>query len=370
MITKIKYIKIKFLYLSISTTFIFLLLDASRLDISKFGFLKYFFIGSLAFITLLINAKKIIIDTISSIGLYFFLIFTSIYTFTNQLDLESIIILLGYWTAALIFTSSTTNHNITEKSLDKTMYFTGVATAAINIFSLIDPAAYTIHKNQFTGVFNNPNFLAGISSCYLLYFFFREKSKNSLLDYLIAIVFLILIINTFSRSSILSITLVYIIFYSRRNILISILILFLAFSALYYLSNNMDYAKLANRDLLEDTGRIDILNRYIAALKETFLITGTGVNTEHGRIKSELSYLDIILFSGVGAMGFFVFIGRSIYLIIKDQNSSWSWIEAVYLNVIIISLFEGYAANVASIPSLLLYLLSAILISKRRIKNA
>lgn len=126
------------------------------------------------------------------------------------------------------------------------------------------------------------------------------------------------------------------------------------------------FSAAPQRDIFEQTGRASILEKYIERLEENYYVLGTGLSLDAGRFKSELAYLDLILFSGIGAVGFFTYIARNLYLSIKKINPTSYWEAAAFIYICLLSVFEGYAANTGSILSVLLYILPAIVAEKSR----
>lgn len=370
---KISDVKLNAISFAILIAFAFLFMDASRLDGfgGNAGVFKYSSIVGLAFLIGAINPKKIKGDLLSYLGLGFFLLFTSFYTILESSDLDVLVVLSGYWVAAFIYVVSVSLDPLLEKSLTKAMTIAGVIFLAFNLSYLSDPQAYSLQKQQYAGIFLNANFLAGITSCFLLFFFFKKRNDHRLLvivDFLAIAVSVVLLAATFSRGAILSVVSVFLLYFAKkgffRAVFFALIILFFVY---FLITGLIDYSGLANRDILEETGRSVIFRTYLDAFQETYLIVGTGVALDSGRIKSELSYLDVMLFAGVGFWGLFLFVGRSIYFVFKQSIQMWSWVEVVFLNIVVISFFEGYAANIASMPSMLFYMLPALIFSKIKI---
>ena len=114
-------------------------------------------------------------------------------------------------------------------------------------------------------------------------------------------------------------------------------------------SVHLDLGEFAERDIFEESGRELLFEVYKNYVFENLLV-GADLGEASGKIKSELSYLNIILFSGIGAQGFAVFFSRgcSHIIILTVKYNSGGWTVAVFVYIVISSIFEGYAASVSS----------------------
>ena len=128
----------------------------------------------------------------------------------------------------------------------------------------------------------------------------------------------------------------------------------------------IDFSLITDRELTEDTGRNLIIDDYLNKFSETYFLLGTGVSINAGRFKSELAYLDVILMSGIGAIGFFIYLIRSLYFSVRHSRAIVGWPEILFLYISIVSLVEGYVSNIASILSILFYMLPALFVIKMR----
>ena len=206
---------------------------------------------------------------------------------------------------------------------------------------------------------------------FIVFLFLRVKKNNNIFRYLIIISFGVFLLLAASRGAILSVFLAIIIYFLRyiniRNAF------FIAFFVLLFLLigsglvlGYIDFSLITDREITEDTGRNLIIDDYLNKFSETYFLLGTGVSINAGRFKSELAYLDVILMSGIGAIGFFIYLIRSLYFSVRHSRAIFGWPEILFLYISIVSLVEGYVSNIASILSILFYMLPALFVIKMR----
>lgn len=358
--------KFKILTLLLILDYTFLALDLSRDNVPAYADIKYTLISATAVIIFLFK-KNTGCDSVSAIGLTFFLLFTSVFTLCNQFEPESAAILLGYYVAALFFFGACGDKGCLGLAIEKSLYIFGISYAICNSIQIFSPESYSDGKLQFQGTMANANALAGLSGLFFLFYFFGVRSckKWKIFDLALSALYAIFMFMAMSRGAILSAALVWLICNSRKKDKRTILLgAFLLMILIGLLAGNMDTFSIFGRDITESTGRGDILNEYLSEYQNTYLIFGTGVSPNSGRLKTELSYADIILFSGVGALGFFLFLFRSLYIVFISTSDRSRSYQAVFLYIIIISILEGYAANVASMLSLLMYIIPGLAFSR------
>lgn len=349
--------------------FLFYLAAFADLTVDYRGFfsvIKYVAILWIASALLLAPAKKST-NIIAFIGISFFCIMTMIYTLSNLEEASDVVVALGYWVCASIYYFSSRNSAKITSITKASLIIAGIVFIVANSLYINDSSSYTISKNQFFGFFNNPNTLAGLAGVFfIIYFaeFIHADRKMAKFVFAIALAmcgFFLLISG--SRAAVLAVFIVvFYLFYKTRG-LSKILLLFFALaliSVFAYIAINTDFSG-SNRDFFEETGRVELYGQYLESFSDTYLIIGTGVSQEAGRLKSELSYLDILLFSGIGSLGFIVFLAISLKQAMQVKMKSILWASALFIYIAVISIFEGYAANIGSLPSLLFYLLPGII---------
>ena len=68
----------------------------------------------------------------------------------------------------------------------------------------------------------------------------------------------------------------------------------------------------------------------------------------------------------IGFIGFIGFIVRTMSLSLSLINRESVWLTAVYIYIVFASIFEGYAANIMSLNSILFYIIPALIYSNSR----
>ncbi|HQT18911.1 hypothetical protein [Acidovorax sp.] len=316
---------------------------------------------------LVLTQRKKATDFVAFFGLIFFCLMTIIFTLLNLEGVKDVIVASGYVVCALIFYLSSKNSKKITLLTRMSLIIPGLVFLVINLFYIFDSTAYTIHKNQFTGFLSNANALAGLLGLFCVVFiveFNGAQERKLKLLFLVAFGlcgFLLFLAG--SRGAILSVflVLIYLILKFKSGdkfLLFGVLLAIISIT--YYIASASQFSG-ADRDLFEESGRQGIFAAYMEKFSENYFVLGTGVSQDAGRIKSELSYFDILLFSGVGSIGFFLFLISSLRQATRVKDEHLMWASASFIYIFIISFFEGYAANIASIPSLLFYLLPGII---------
>ncbi|WP_373095025.1 hypothetical protein [Zhongshania sp.] len=335
-------------------------------------------LGSLKYISIVVFALSLarfrgatILDFFSIFGLVWFFVFSAFFTLFNLFGARDILVLFGYGVCILCYIFAATGSEDVREALRNFLWLSSVVFVLINIPQLNESAAFSFYKQQFSGVLSNPNIFAGLAGFYLVFLFESifnmGRSKTYVLQVVVILFLLVFLFAAFSRGVLLAV--VFSLLFSvvkKGSIRLAIALLLISSlvgSFMVVFSVN-SVGAMGSRELFEDTGRYDILLAYIDEILNRKFILGTGVSIDGGRIKSELSYFDIILFSGIGAVGFFAFLFRSLYFaIISGRQRDGDWVAVLFVYIFICSTFEGYAANVASLPSLFLYLLAGLLYS-------
>jgi hypothetical protein len=314
-------------------------------------------------------------DSLILSGFVFFLVLSILFTIINSPDVKSILVILGYVACLLIYMVSCAGKLDLSNVLNKFLKLFSIVFLLVNIPQLLNPAAYSIVKEQFTGLLGNANAFAGICGFCFVYVLSTITSGRSwranFYSLVILVLYLIFIFLAGSRGVILSVVFAFFFMNIKSSIkLYAIIALLGAVVAYLYLGGSsfqLGFGGFAQRSLGESTGREDIFWRYIEQISERLFI-GTGLSEGSGRIKSELSYLDLTLFSGIGVLGYFVFLFRTYYfaLITPPRSQLGWWVVPIFSYVTFSSIFEGYAANIVSLPSIFLYITAGFIYASSR----
>ena len=340
-------------------------IDLSTSYQGQFSLYKQLFLVFLLIIFLR-TARNRNTDYLMLLGNIFFIFFLSVFTLSNLGDFNNILTLIGYLIALTIFYFCSKGNIFLVHQLKKSLIYLGFIFVIMAILSIGSESSLSLQKGQFKGFFDNANAFAGLAGLFFVLFFCEAmQSKRGFRKYIYSFssfILLIFVFSAFSRGVILTIGLVSIfaLFKFGKGFKLSLLI-FTGLTILYYIIFNDSQSLDLDRDIFEETGRLTIFQNYWEELyKRTFFI-GTGISVEMGRIKSELSYLDVWLSSGIGILGFLVYLFRSLYLSFKLKSFSTIWISSLFLYICFISIFEGYIANVASLPSILFYIVPGLI---------
>ncbi len=364
-------------WLLASTGFLFVVF--SVMDLARFPYrmdgLKYIALIGLA-LMLVLKQKRFSGDVVAIGAFVFFIMAVVLFTILNSPDGTSLLVIGSYLLCLLIYCLVAASSHVFYESLRFFATISATLFFFVNVPFVLNPEAYTLHKSQFSGALENPNAFAGLCGFFLVFFMaglFRRLNKSQfVMTFAMTGGFALMLVLAFSRSAFVAVFIALLFFpvKMQRKVQIGIVSSFAVMFVLFVRAELVsDYVVMQNRSLLEDTGRGQILSTYIQEISSRFFLIGTGVSEAGGRIKSELSYLDIMLLSGFGSLGFFLFLGRAVALLIATKRKASSqvvWAGPLFIYVIFISIFEGYAANVVSIPSLSLYLLAAIIFSENK----
>ena len=317
-------------------------------------------------------------DLLILTGLVYFLAFSILFTMMNNPDIKSILVILGYAACLVIYMISSAGNLDLSNLLDKFLRIFTVIFLLTNIPQLVNPDAYSIVKGQFTGLLSNANAFAGLCGLCFIYVLSTMAQRGSRAGYffwsIMLVIYSVFILFAGSRGVILSVVFAFFFMNVKSTTKLYAIFALLGGAAAYlYFGNSFQigFGGLAQRSLGESTGREDIFWRYMSQISERMFV-GTGLSESSGRIKSELSYLDLTLFSGVGVLGYFVFLFRTYYLVLVTplRKQLSVWVVPIFSYVTFSSIFEGYAANVVSLPSIFLYITAGfIYASSRRGKN-
>lgn len=300
-------------------------------------------------------------------GFLFFLFFGFLYTIFFAIDLVALLNVAGYAMLLVIYSvfSSRTGHTLAEYFY-KNLALVSVCFVILNLLYIGNPDAYSYGKNQFSGFIANPNAFSGFSGMFFLISLWVVFDKNAnmtlrIASALSAALLILMLALCFSRGAILSLILS-ILFLGvplRYKIIFGICFGVVGFVMLVSLAVPEDMT--LNRSLSEETGRTDLFGEYINKIAEYGLVVGTGFSLEGDRIKSELSYLDILLSSGVGFIGFAYFWFLSLRDAVFARKEHLGKIaSSIVVFVTSLSLVEGYLANVASFVTVTAYVSAGV----------
>lgn len=354
---------------SISICFFAISTWLSLSDIIKFEaeIFKYISILMAFFIALTLN-KKGKSDLVSVGGLSFFIFTLFFFTVMNITSFQDIFVFSGYMLCYFLYYFLSKTNSKIQLNLRNYLFYLGGVFIILNGLYVFDASAYSFGKGQFKGFYSNANAFTGLCGLFFVLNFSvfsttEEKFKKSLCLILMAVLSVYLILGN-SRGAILSTAVAsfFLLITSRNKKMLifscSLLVIFLI------VFKDSLFTNVSDRDIFEETGRQTLFLNYWAELQERYFYIGTGVSLDAGRIKSELSYPDVFLMSGfVGFIGFIGFIIRTLYLSFSLINKDSVWLAAVYIYIVFASIFEGYAANIMSLNSLLFYIIPALIYS-------
>lgn len=307
-------------------------------------------------------------------GLVYFLVFSILFTMINNPDVKSILVIFGYVACLVIYIISSSGKIELRIRFETFLNLFTILFMLVTLPQILNPDAYSINRGQFTGLLGNANAFAGLSGLCFVYVLSTMTLRSGLAGYLfwltILILYSIFIALAGSRGVILSVVFAFFFMNIKPAIKLFAIIALLGVAGAYlYLGDSFQigFGGLAKRSLGESTGRGDLFWQYVEQISERMLV-GTGLSESSGRIKSELSYLDLVLFSGVGVFGYFVFLFRTYYfaLITPLRKQLGVWVVPIFSYVTFSSIFEGYAANVVSLPSIFLYITAGFIYASSR----
>lgn len=328
-----------------------------------FSTLKYIFLFLFALVFMAFS-RGYKVDEMAFSAYAFFIFSTILFTAINQPDIKSFFTCLGYVILLAIWISSQNRLGVEwcirffrEKFLVLIW-----AHVLVSIIYLFDSGSFTSNKGQYIGYLHNPNAFAGITGVLLV--LLSSSLKNCSRSSFFHRVFLsfvlgVLLILAGSRAVLLCTFLAFLV--TNVNFILKLFSVVFGLMLGLFLYSGSFFDKLfgkptLNRDLMESTGRVEILSNYLSALIERSLIWGAGLSEAGGRIKAELAYADVILFSGIGSIGFFIFLILGLNYSYKASRLGYEFLFPVCVFVTILSFFEGYLANVMAVPTIIFYL--------------
>lgn len=352
-----------FVFLSISVV---AGLSSNDVVAATIGPLKY---PALVFLSMsfLIFGKSFYVDRISLFGYFFFLFFVLLFTLISEPDSDSILVFFGYLLLLLMWFGAQSKFVVlwSYNYLYASLLFFSILHISFSFYLIFDLSSYSFGKGQFLGYLNNPNAYGGVTGLLLVFFLssLGQRSGREFFAFSGLCFFLgVFAILSGSRATLLCVFFAFLLTNNKPlwKFTSSALGLFLAF-ILYVKGalSSVTGSETLNRDVFEDTGRGRILQGYLIEVYDRFLLWGTGLSESGGRIKTELAYLDLLLFSGVGFWGFLFFVLAGVFYAYKVR----AYFPVLFPCMVYIGLqsfFEGYLSNVMSVLTLIFYILHGV----------
>ncbi|WOX05441.1 O-antigen ligase family protein [Microbulbifer pacificus] len=318
-------------------------------------------------LTAVICAGHLAGASLAIFGYFIFLFFGAFFTLPSDFNLTTLFNIFGYILLFLLYCAfgARNSRRFFEEIVNVLVWISPIF-LLINGISMGDSDAYTYGKHQFQGVFYNPNPFSAFCSVLLIACVWRGfVAPGRRLERLLCLVsvlgLVVMLLMSFSRAAILatSIGLFLMPFSTRLKVAVGVVFSFVAVS--YFLVGVGPDDIVVQRDVMEESGRVQILENYIAKLNEYYWVFGTGFSLDGDRIKSELSYFDVWLSTGVGFLGFGVFWLVAIVASFRVRKVGYGGLASTLLFfVLTLSLFEGYLANVSSIITVLAYVVAGV----------
>jgi hypothetical protein len=228
-----------------------------------------------------------------------------------------------------------------------------------------DDSAYTFAKNQFSGFFNNPNQFAAACGLFFitkLYDLNHKKLPLSrrLWEISIVIGLLALLLLSGARAATAATAISGVMMFNIRRHALKLLLISLILAVGVYSIMALGLLEMrVERSLFEETGRGNIMISYIDLIDKNALLWGAGLSREGERIRSELSYLDLLTVAGVGGIAFIVFVGLSLKFALEARKHEFGkLVFSIVLFVSALSVFEGHLGGVMSVLAIIFYVMS------------
>lgn len=220
--------------------------------------------------------------------------------------------------------------------------------------------------SRFKGLFDNTNSLGSVAvissvfSAYLL-----DKHRNYL-SASVLVISMVVILLTQSRGAMLGLaSAIFIIILTRFSIRTSMVFIFccgLIYFGFEYLVKFLINFESRNIELSLDKARYDMMVNYLSIFQQNPLL-GTGLSTNEyglGRFKSELAYFDILIYSGLIGLMFFLLalIVRCFRFFYGFRRFSLyeKYSFAVFFAILVMSIGDGYVSNVGNPLSIYFWL--------------
>lgn len=350
------------LFLSIS-----LALSSNSSISSLFNLLKYVSLVIFS-VTSFVLSRSYRVDLLSLWAYLFFCLFTLFFTLINDPDSQSLLVFIGYLILLLAWVSaqSSLGSQWAIKFFTDKFYLICLFHLALSFIYLFDASAYTANKGQYKSYMGNPNLFSGITAVLLVLTIsqLQLEQRGRFVSQLVLVGLLgVFLILAGSRAALLCTFLAFLCTNIKMKFKVSIAVSGIAVAAFIYLGSVLDGLvgqNALNRDLMENTGRGEILQGYLYQLIERSLFFGTGLSEPGGRIKSELAYVDTLLFSGVGALGLFLFIIMGLVHSFKASRAGFGFMFPTMVLVFTLSFFEGYLSNVMAVPTVIFYIFHGV----------
>lgn len=141
---------------------IILTLDLMRISVDVSS-VKYIPIVLFAAVLVFFHKGNGFGDPISLVGLLFFFGTTAIFTLINDLDLRAMLALAGYLICVVMYVVASKNDGTVGRAVGSLILVLAILFSSLNLTQIWNAEAYTIQKNQFSGLLINPNYFSGLS---------------------------------------------------------------------------------------------------------------------------------------------------------------------------------------------------------------
>lgn len=367
-----KFKKDKFITFSFCILIISFILDLSVYFEDTLGWLKWTIFIFVILTTLKYGSPKLTINItifISSLYVFFIIFSTIVNSGVTEKSISAIVpyILLHLFYLSLSFSKG----HVVLDSFIKAFNIVFLPVIILSTLMIFSSTAY--EDSRFVGIFANPNAMAGFSCLFGVTFFRKylcdsDSTKKTKYYFIILTVVFILILLTKSRASLgVVFSIITVVFFTRKNVktvnkILATGLILSMFIGMYSYISSISHSDLnmTQRELSDVSNRMPILNGQIESFLNSPLI-GAGLvidkNNHKSRYGGELSYTDILSFSGV--IGFFLlfFVITFTLIHLYRRRQSDNYLLLVFVSILLLSLFEGYISNVGSIITFMFWAL-------------
>jgi len=299
----------------------------------------------------------------------------------SEINEISIKYISAYIILFLFFVSITFSRRLILNEVIVAFSIVGIVIVLISSLFLFSSTFYV--GSRFIGIFANTNSLAGmLSMLIVLLLFLRHIFKYKKLITLIMVLSVVMLLLTKSRTGIAATgfsSLLYIFLNSKKNklamtpLFLGLILLVVNFQ--FIMTTIINFTSLSTvsseiRAFDNVDNRLPILERQLLSFSSSPLI-GVGVVVDKtdrlSRFGGELSYTDILSMSGIiGISILFILIASTLRLFLQNKNDQLYFLLIV--NVLLLSLFEGYLSNIGSVISFMFWILLARANSDRSVR--
>ncbi|RLV60388.1 hypothetical protein D5018_06945 [Parashewanella curva] len=245
-----------------------------------------------------------------------------------------------------------------------------VFSVLVSIPMIAFPSFY--EDSRFHGIYGNPNSMSGFAALSAAFVFsklisVKQKTNKNYILYSLAFIMscFIIIILSKSRASlgvffgIFAFSVIFIDFgiKLRYKLILSLITSFLSISSYVYSSTLfLSSVDSKSRNLLDFSNRLSIFEAQLNSFLYSPMV-GVGFvidkSVEFSRRGGELSYSDILSFSGGIGFLFFMLINVFSFLYLYKNRRVNNNIVIIFVCILLLSIFEGYISNVGSLISIL-----------------